>query len=471
MNARWFFSSALCALFALSTSATNSVAQDYVAGVISFGGSATLNASTTTAVTRYLATIDGNLTTTTDVWRIVIPRKGVLKKLYWSIAPASTLSSGTGHYVEVLVNGSSTVPPFRATWSGATKYGSNSSAAVPVDSGNTVSVRLQLAAASAGGAISRPTVSFEFLVAGTVGSQWSSIGADINYTAGKVGIGTTAPGRELEVAGTVQADTIQASGGFRFPDGSTQVTAYEPGGGGIPASMLFADANGNIGLGTTSPGEKLTVTESSDIAVQMAIPTGVTATPGTSSGSLLTSDTYYFSIVAEDGAGGTTAGSLVISYPVPATRSIHLDWAPVRGANLYRVYIATSPGGPYRYRTSATDAFDYVSVDPSEIADPVPPVTTAYVNKLSAEEPSWILGGNVGIGTTSPGAKLEIYDPDVSGAENILLRLHHQGTPNDFGGAAIQFTGNTDGTGGADEVARIQSENMPGEGALRFHVG
>lgn len=38
---------------------------------------------------------------------------------------------------------------------------------------------------------------------------------------GNVGIGTTAPSQKLEVAGTIYS----TSGGFKFPDGTTQTTA------------------------------------------------------------------------------------------------------------------------------------------------------------------------------------------------------------------------------------------------------
>ena len=43
----------------------------------------------------------------------------------------------------------------------------------------------------------------------------------ITEVAGKVGIGTTTPGQRLTVNGTIES----ALGGFKFPDGSVQSTA------------------------------------------------------------------------------------------------------------------------------------------------------------------------------------------------------------------------------------------------------
>ena len=69
---------------------------------------------------------------------------------------------------------------------------------------------------------------------------------------GNVGIGTTAPAFTLDVAGQIRS----SSGGIVFPDGTTQTTAYTQVTAG---SNVITESNGNVGIGTTSPGAKLDV--------------------------------------------------------------------------------------------------------------------------------------------------------------------------------------------------------------------
>ncbi len=80
----------------------------------------------------------------------------------------------------------------------------------------------------------------------------------LNYNGasayGNVGIGTTTPGQKLTVAGTIES----TSGGFKFPDGTTQSSAATSL-WAANATNIYNTNSGNVGIGTTNPGQKLEV--------------------------------------------------------------------------------------------------------------------------------------------------------------------------------------------------------------------
>ena len=84
--------------------------------------------------------------------------------------------------------------------------------------------------------------------------------------AGNVGIGMTGPASRLEVAGTVHS----TSGGFKFPDGSTQTSAAGGDGhsldadDGSPVDAVYVDADGDVGIGVLSPAARLDVHHDQD---------------------------------------------------------------------------------------------------------------------------------------------------------------------------------------------------------------
>jgi hypothetical protein len=75
-------------------------------------------------------------------------------------------------------------------------------------------------------------------------------------SSGNVGIGTTSPAQKLSVAGTIESMT----GGFKFPDGTTQTTAASAGQWTTSGSDVYR-SSGNVGIGTTSPAAQLDMTD------------------------------------------------------------------------------------------------------------------------------------------------------------------------------------------------------------------
>ena len=88
------------------------------------------------------------------------------------------------------------------------------------------------------------------IITGTAGPTYGLL-----VQSGKVGIGTLTPTQPLEVAGKIKS----SSGGFVFPDGTTQTTAAA---GGMGQGQTWTNVLGSRTLGTTytnSTGKPITV--------------------------------------------------------------------------------------------------------------------------------------------------------------------------------------------------------------------
>ena len=199
---------------------------------------------------------------------------------------------------------------------------------------------------------------------------------------GKVGIGTTSPSEKLEVVGTVKATAFVGDG--------SGLTGIAGGGDGSydssassPEDAVYVNDNGNVGIGTTSPSEKLEVVGTVKATAFVGDGSGLTGIAGGGDGSYDSSASSPEDAVYVNDNGNVGIGTTSPSEKLEVVGTVKATAFVGDGSGLTGI----AGGGDGSYDSSASSPEDAV-----------------YVND----------NGNVGIGTTSPGYKL-----DVAGDANV----------------------------------------------------
>jgi hypothetical protein len=321
----------------------------------------------------------------------------------------------------------------------------------PVSVANGDTLGLISANAYTGGYLA--TAGIHFIVNGTVSP--SAAPTDIVFKAGNtgfgpermritsggnVGIGNPAPSFPLDVAGLVRS----SSGGFVFPDGTTQATALSFGstaGTAVQGNTALTVAAGagmsGGGTATLGGGGTLTLTNSDRGSSQNIFKNVGNAAGATQFSAGSNADTLRF-----EGTGGTT-----VSFD-SANRKVVINSSSASGSGW-------TDAGTSVYPTSLTAKVGVGTSGPSAGLDVQTPVTAATANgvrlqqTLTAQINNGVLNGlyinptftdgvavgnvhnalatgagNVGIGTTATGAGLDVQNAGgISGGNSYGARF------------------------------------------------
>jgi hypothetical protein len=265
---------------------------------------------------------------------------------------------------------------------------------------------------------------------------------------GNVGIGTTNPSTALEVNGTVKATA--------FSTVTSSIDGYSlDAADGSPTDALYVDNDGNVGIGTTNPSDKLQVvgairpgagsftagvgkvylSSSNGYGMVMTGNTDTISDLGlfAANGQILlmnptgTNNTVLNPTSGNVGIGTTTPGTY---FGVPSILDVssasNHGFININGATGKISALGFSENGSQKWLIDSQNTYT------------TPNNRLSFLNSSATEVMTLTSGGNVGIGTTGPGTKLMVQD----GAISIF---HNNGS----NGAGYSISGYTNGSGGA----------------------
>ena len=414
-----------------------------------------------------------------------------------SFITTNSTNQGEGRLVFGTGLGGSAVERMRIDSSGYTKFTKSTGGIIASFYDGTYGV--DLAATATGGSIQtfniNQTLNFNTYGTGDITFTTSNNSERMRITStGNVGIGVTGPTTHLEVIASQSNSSIRAGGlemqsysvnnswyaenlyydgGWRLRSAGTATQMYMEAGkitfkrvasgsaGDFvsPLSTMTLDANGNVGIGTTSPGAKLHVAYSNSSVYSTTSPSGdlVVSRHNTSN---VDNQTVGIRFDTTGFAGTTTGQAAIQAIQTSNLSSADLAFLTRNNATFGERMRITSAGelqvtgnGVIKNEHSSAN-FSYWQQTASDARLFTQYAQPLYFGTNASTKMTILSGGNVGIGDTTPTSKLTILGTSTAASNtpsDAIVDIHGTSTAHLLMGVAnVSPYGawiNTDATG------------------------